>query len=345
MVDDGVSIQHVDVHYGEVQALHDVTLAVGKGEVLALVGPSGCGKSTLLRAVSGLAEISSGSVAIDGREVTALSPARRNIGLVPQNYAMFPHMSVADNIAYGLRARRIPKRAIAERVAEMLDLTQLGPFASRRPSALSGGQRQRVALARALAVDPDLVLMDEPLSALDPQLRSGLRRELATLISEAGYTTIIVTHDQGEAMALGQRIAILREGRLVQHATPEELWNEPADSFVADFLAGALMLDVAWRDGEATALDGRWSFDGGKRLRRGRDEGRLLLRPDSLVIVPETQPGGIEARVANVEFAGDRTRLRVRLDERHACDVLVSPDRVIGRTVHVALRPEEVRLV
>lgn len=345
MTREGVAIDRVDVHYGSTQALHDISITVAKGEVLALVGPSGCGKSTLLKAIAGLADVSAGSIRIDGADVTTLSPAKRGVGLVPQSYAMFPHLTVAENIAYGLRARRASASQISSRVSEMLELTQLGAFAKRRPDALSGGQRQRVALARALAIDPAVVLMDEPLSALDPQLRGGLRRELAELIASAGYTTIIVTHDQGEALALGQQIAILRDGRLVQHATAETLWSRPADAFVADFLAGALLLDVDWHDGRPTALGGRWRFDPAGSLTAGVDDGRLLLRPDTVDVHDEPRDGSVEADVTNVEFAGDHARLRVRLDADHACDVLTTADAQVGRSVHLVLRPQAVRLV
>ncbi|KAB1662567.1 ABC transporter ATP-binding protein [Pseudoclavibacter chungangensis] len=340
----GLAIENIAVDYGSTRANQDITLSVPAGEVLALIGPSGCGKSTLLRAIAGLVPVATGSVTIGGRDVTRLSPAQRNIGLVPQNYAMFPHLSVNENIAYGLRARHAAKAHIAERVDEMLELTRLTEFAQRRPDALSGGQRQRVALARALAVDPDLVLMDEPLSALDPQLRGGLRRELAALIADAGYTTIIVTHDQGEALALGDRIATLERGRLVQHAVPAELWNAPENAFVADFLAGALLLDVTWDGDVPTALDGRWRFDPSARL-APQAPGRLLVRADSLTIVPGDEPGTVAATVTAAEFAGDTTRLRVAFGDGVECDVLAEGPVTVGGTVALALPPEAVHLV
>lgn len=335
----GMRIDSVSVNYGQTKAVQAVSLEIDKGEVLALVGPSGCGKSTLLRAIAGLVPVAQGRIEIGGRDVTGLDARHRNIGLVPQHYAMFRHLSVAENIAYGLRARRADKAMIRRRVDELLDLTQLGPYAERRPGALSGGQRQRVALARALAIDPDVVLLDEPLSALDPQLRGGLRRELARVIETAGCTTILVTHDQSEAMALGKRIAVLKDGRLIQHGDATEVWSSPTDPFVADFLAGALMLDVDVHEDTVRALGGRWCIRRADVAEHVEGATNMLLRPDSLAVRKE--PGGdtIAATVLGAEFAGDHVRLRVRLGDGVDCDVRVESATTIGPTVHLGVRP------
>jgi len=311
----GLSIAGLTVRYGATDAVRDVSLHVPAGSVLALVGPSGCGKTTILRAVAGLVDVAAGEIRIEGRDVTRVPAARRNVGLVPQSYAMFPHMSVAANVAYGLRARRTPAGVRERRVAEVLELVHLTGYAQRRPAALSGGQRQRVALARALAVDPALLLLDEPLSALDPQLRGDLRRNLAANLAAAGCTTVIVTHDQQEALALGTTIAVVREGRVVQAGTPAELWNAPADEFVADFLGSGRMLP-ARRDGDVvTLLGGRWTLPAALLdTSRTRDGDRVLIRRDSLVPAGPAAPGGVTALVRHVEFAGSHTRLRLDLD-------------------------------
>ena len=310
-----LSVEGLTVRYGATEAVRDVSLHVPAGGVLALVGPSGCGKTTVLRAVAGLVDAAAGRIRIGDRDVSRVPAARRDIGLVPQSYAMFPHMSVRGNVAYGLRARRTERGLRDRRVAEVLDLVHLTEYAARRPAALSGGQRQRVALARALAVDPALLLLDEPLSALDPQLRGELRRTLAATLAAAGCTTVIVTHDQQEALALGTTIAVVRDGQVVQAGTPEELWNAPADAFVADFLGSGRVLPAV-RDGDAVALlGGRWTLPVAVLDTSRTSSGdRVLIRRDSLVPVAPDSPGAVTVMVRSVEFAGSHTRLRLDLD-------------------------------
>jgi ABC-type Fe3+/spermidine/putrescine transport system ATPase subunit len=249
-------LEGIGHRYGSTQAVADVTLEVAPGRVLALVGPSGCGKSTLLRLVAGLLTPSSGSLHLDGEDATRLRAERRRIGYVPQSYALFPHLSVRDNAAYGLRAQRVPRAERDERVDHALELTRMTAYADRSPAQLSGGQRQRVALARALAIRPRVLLLDEPLSALDPQLRDGMRRDLRRLLAEADCCTIIVTHDQAEALALADEVAVMRAGRLVQRDTVEGVWSRPADPFVAEFVAGAAALPARVADDELVVGDG-----------------------------------------------------------------------------------------
>jgi ABC-type Fe3+/spermidine/putrescine transport system ATPase subunit len=339
-------VDGLTVHYGSAAAVESVSLDVAPAETVAVIGPSGCGKSTTLRAVAGLVPVTAGEVSLAGRDVTGLEPARRNIGLVPQNYAVFPHMSVSANIAYGLRARGWATARREERVREMLELTRLTDLAQRRPDQLSGGQRQRVALARALAIQPDALLLDEPLAALDPQLRGGLRRELAAMLAATECATLIVTHDQREALALGSRIALLREGRLVQFDTPQRLWDDPADAFVADFLAGAVLLEAELDDGHALALDGRWRIpvrDLGVR-RTGHGTTRLLLRHDSLTVTKDTDASALAAEVTHSEFTGDGVQLTVRAGEQDL-GVRVPPDARIGRSVSLAVVPGRASLL
>ncbi|WP_285761766.1 ABC transporter ATP-binding protein [Nocardiopsis ansamitocini] len=326
------------VRYGSTTAAANVSLDVAPAETVAVIGPSGCGKSSTLRAVAGLAPVAEGRITLAGRDITALAAARRNIGLVPQNYAVFPHMSVAGNIGYGLRARRTPEPLRRERVRAMLDLTRLEELADRRPDQLSGGQRQRVALARALAIEPDVLLLDEPLAALDPQLRGGLRRELAAMLSATECATLIVTHDQHEALSLGSRIAILRDGHLVQFDTPQVLWNDPADAFVADFLANALLLDVHRNHDHVLALDGRWRIPLGQLAVRptGHGVSRLLLRRDSFTVTDTADEAALEAEVTHSEFAGDSVQLTVRAAGT-TMSLRVAPDARIGRTVGLSV--------
>ena len=229
------------VFSGGVVAVDGVSLTIGSGEFLVLVGPSGCGKSTLLRMIAGLEEVTSGTIAIGGRDVTELPPRSRDIAMVFQSYALYPHMTVRQNLGYGLKVRKTPKREIAERVSRAAQLLGLDQLLDRRPAALSGGQRQRVAMGRAIVREPQAFLMDEPLSNLDAKLRVGMRAQLAALHGRLATTTIYVTHDQIEAMTLGQRVAVMRDGRIQQVDTPQELYARPANLFVAAFIGSPAM--------------------------------------------------------------------------------------------------------
>src|SRR5918911_1363794 len=237
-----VTFDEVDkVFEGDVHAVVDLTLEVGDGEFLVLVGPSGCGKTTALRMVAGLEEISDGTVSIGGRVVNDLTPKERDIAMVFQNYALYPHLSVAENIAFGLRLRKTPKKTVDERVQWAGRLLGLSQYLDRRPKELSGGQRQRVAMGRAIVREPRAFLMDEPLSNLDAKLRVQMRAEIARIQRELGATTIYVTHDQVEAMTMGDRVAVLRKGRLQQVDTPQRLYASPANLFVASFIGSPSM--------------------------------------------------------------------------------------------------------
>ena len=230
--------------YGPVRACDGVSLDIATGEFLTLLGPSGSGKTTLLNVIAGFVAPDSGRVVLEGREITALPPERRDFGMVFQGYALFPHMTVAENVAFALRVRGINRAEIAQRVQQTLDLVQLSGLADRKPSMLSGGQQQRVALARALVFRPALLLLDEPLSALDKKLRAELQEELRALHRRVGLTFIAVTHDQEEALSMSDRVAILRDGRLVQIGAPEALYAAPRTRFVADFLGKANFLQT-----------------------------------------------------------------------------------------------------
>ena len=247
-----IEIDHVTKIFGNgVVAVNDVSLSIADGEFLVLVGPSGCGKSTLLRMLAGLEEVTDGAILIDGADVTDLAPRHRDIAMVFQSYALYPHMTVRENLGYGLKVRRAPKQESRERVAEVAQLLGLEDLLDRKPAQLSGGQRQRVAMGRAIVREPRAFLMDEPLSNLDAKLRVGMRASLAQLHARLGVTTVYVTHDQTEAMTLGQRVAVLRDGAVVQADRPQELYAHPRDVFVAAFIGAPAMNLV-----EATVDDG-----------------------------------------------------------------------------------------
>ena len=269
---------------GDVVAIDDVSLDIGDGEFIALVGPSGCGKSTLLRAIAGLEEVTAGEIRIGGRDVTDLAPRHRDIAMVFQSYALYPHMSVRQNLGYGLKVRRMAKADIRGRVAEIAELLGLTELLERKPAQLSGGQRQRVAMGRAIVRQPQAFLMDEPLSNLDAKLRVGMRASLAQLHQQLGVTTVYVTHDQVEAMTLGQRVAVMRDGHMLQVDTPQALYEHPRDLFVAGFIGSPAMNLV-----EATIADGEVAF-GQLRVKLDparRPEGRAS-GPVILGIRPET---------------------------------------------------------
>jgi sulfate transport system ATP-binding protein len=286
-----IDLDGISKSYGSTPVLLDVSLGVDDGELVALLGPSGSGKTTLLRVIAGLETLDAGSVRFAGEDVTAVPVQRRGIGMVFQHYALFRHMTVADNIAYGLRVRprrtRPPAAEIARRVGTLLELVQLGGLGGRYPAQLSGGQRQRVALARALATEPRALLLDEPFGALDAQVRQELRRWLLDIHRRTGQTTLFVTHDQDEALALADRIAVLNGGRLVQAGSASALLDDPADEFVARFIGGGLELP-------ASVLGGfvRIGTQACPRIRTDLPDGpaRVLLRPHQ--IMPTGAGGG-----------------------------------------------------
>jgi len=293
----GIRIDGVVQRFGEHLALAGVDLDIRAGEFFSLLGPSGCGKTTLLNIIAGFLDPSEGSVYVGDRDVTALPPYRRDIGMVFQNYALFPHLDVAGNVAYGLKVRKTPAAQIKKRVAEVLDLVQLPGYASRMPHQLSGGQQQRVAIARALAISPQVLLLDEPLSNLDAKLRKDMQSELRSLQQRIGITTVLVTHDQEEALSLSDRIGILGSGRLQQVGTPLELYRKPANRFVAEFIGQANLIKAQPTSvaGVFEALD-RFENEG-QGLLLGTELDitatqplRFVLRPERIRVVPAPPP-------------------------------------------------------
>src|SRR3954463_10197085 len=247
-----LTLTGVQKQFGTTYAVQDFNLSAEKGEFVSFLGPSGCGKTTTLRMIAGFEVPSAGSISIDGTDVTNRPPNRRNVGMVFQSYALFPNMNVADNIGFGLRVRKRPKDQIRKRVAELLELINLPDKGGRYPYQLSGGQQQRVALARALAIEPEVLLLDEPLSALDAKIRVALRKEIRSIQRQLGITTVYVTHDQEEAMSLSDRVVVMSEGRVEQIGPPPEIYNFPATPFVASFVGTLNLLPATVVDG-ATA--------------------------------------------------------------------------------------------
>jgi len=304
-----LEVRGLTKRFGEVTAVADFSLAVADGETVALLGPSGCGKTTVLRMIAGLEQPDAGQVLLAGRDATDWPPERRGVGLVFQSYALFPHLSVGANVAYGLRFRRGVDRVA--RVEELLSLVGLSGYERRKPHQLSAGQQQRVALARALAPEPGILLLDEPLSALDAALRKELRAELRALLGKLGMTALYVTHDQEEALALADRVAVMREGRLDQVAPPAELYARPRTPFVAAFLGRANL----W-PGKVVSVDGDRALVevAGERFPAERGEARegdevfLFFRPEWVHL----GDGPFVAAVEGAEYLGDRWELRAR---------------------------------
>ena len=312
-----LSLHNISKHYGALAAVDDVSLTIERGQFLTLLGPSGSGKTTLLMAIAGFVEPSAGEIRVDDRPITHLPPERRNFGMVFQGYALFPHLSVADNVAFPLTVRKRPAEEKARKVQAALDLVQLGALADRLPRQLSGGQQQRVALARALVFEPDILLLDEPLSALDKKLRAGLQWELRALHRRVGTTFIYVTHDQEEALSMSDEIAIIRLGKIVQKGKPRELYDRPVSHFIADFLGESnfIAAEVAGRDGDGFA----YRMGGASFHQTGAlpNEGQVLiaLRPAKIrVALAEPADGAnrLAGAIANWSYRGNEFHFLVR---------------------------------
>ena len=319
-----IEISGVNLSYGTTHVLKDVALSIRPGELFAFLGPSGCGKTTLLRLIAGFAQARTGTVLLDGKDVAPLPPWKRDVGMVFQSYALWPHMTVARNVAFGLEERRLPRAEIDRRVAQALDLVGLSAFAGRRPAQLSGGQQQRVALARTIAIEPKVLLLDEPLSNLDAKMRVGVRRELRSLQQRLGLTTIFVTHDQEEANTICDRIAVMDAGTVQQVGTPMELYEKPANLFVAGFL------------GSANILDG----SAGVAVPAGK---RLVFRPQHASLAA-AEGAPLRGPVTNREFLGATVRYAVQVG---GSEILVDAPfqsggelRGVGDLVGIALPPE-----
>ncbi|MBI1734424.1 MAG: ABC transporter ATP-binding protein [Candidatus Rokubacteria bacterium] len=308
-----VALEGVRKAYGAVRALDGIDLAIFEGELLSLLGPSGCGKTTTLNVIAGFVEPEAGRVTIDGTDVTRTPPYRRGLGVVFQSYALFPHMSVAENVAFGLRERGLSRREAAARVGEALELVRLPGAGGTRPGHLSGGMQQRVALARALVIRPRVLLLDEPLAALDKKLREEMRAELREIQRTVGITTVFVTHDQHEALGLSDRIAVMNAGRIEQLGGPREIYERPATRFVADFIGASSVLAVRVVGPRTVEIAGgvRLDVDLGHPLEPGTTRD-LLVRPERVELGGAGQ-NTVSATVASVMYLGDHTEVRMTL--------------------------------
>ncbi len=320
-----LDISHITKRYGDAKAVDDVSLSVEDGEFVVLLGPSGCGKTTTLRTVAGFVEPSSGRVELGGRDITDLPPWKRNAGLVFQSYALFPHLTVAENVSFGLEMRSVPQPDREPRIAEALRLVRLGTLGDRLPRQLSGGQQQRVALARALAFRPDILLLDEPLSNLDAKLRQDVRVEIRELQRKLGLTTVMVTHDQEEALTMADRLVVMNEGRIRQSGSQQDLYERPADRFVADFVGRSTFFE-----GRVEA-PGRFVSEGGLAIACEAERAgpaSLALRPERITVLGsgETSDNAFEGGVEFVSYLGAQVDVHVRLSERERV-VLQLPNR------------------
>src|ERR1700712_981514 len=325
------------------RALEPATLDIARGETLALLGPSGCGKTTMLRIIAGL-ELpdAGGRVLFDGKDMTPVPIERRNVGMVFQSYALFPNMSVADNIGYGLKIRGVPDKERASRVAELVALTNISGLENRRIDQLSGGQRQRVALARAVAIRPGILLLDEPLTALDAALRDRLRGELNRLLRALGITTIYVTHDQAEAMELGDRVVVMQKGKIAQIGSPREIYFKPQSRFVAEFIGAANIIESPIENGHLVLPGGRQAIGGDANV----PAAVAMIRPETIRVV-ETGNAPLSGIIDSVSFIGDRQRLVVSGASSRILTV-DAPNTVkaqAGDRIGLSIAPHSIRLL
>jgi putative spermidine/putrescine transport system ATP-binding protein len=325
----GSAVRLEDLHrsYGEVRALDGLTLDVDPGAMLVLLGPSGCGKTTALRALAGLEDVDRGRVLVDGRDVTGAPTNKRDMGMVFQAYSLFPHLTALDNVAFGLRMRRVGTAERRRRAGEALELVGLSALADRYAGQMSGGQQQRVALARALAIRPRVLLLDEPLSALDARVRTQLREEIRRIQLEVGTTAVFVTHDQEEALAVADQVGVMSAGRLEQLAAPQDVYDRPATRFVAEFVGLSSRVPATVRDGRARTAGGEVPLLPGSA--DGPDV-HVLVRPESVVVTKNDSANGSGAgapgRIVHASFLGALARVRVATDDGELLAQLTAVD-------------------
>jgi len=352
-----LSIKNISKNFGAVPAVAEVSLTVERGEFFGLLGPSGCGKTTTLRMIAGLEKPDAGAIEFGGEEITNQPPERRGFGMVFQNYALFPHLNVFENVAFGLRARHKPTREIAARVSSALELVQLPGYEKRRVDELSGGQQQRIAIARAIAIEPALLLFDEPLSNLDVGLREETRSELRELVSRLGLTAVYVTHDQEEAFALCDRIAVMVRGRILQTDRPQDLYEQPAQISVARFLGRNNLIEVMRLSSSKANIGEFKTLQGGHTLRLPIEHVQLLPlnKPCFLAIRPEHvivnctngfAENSVRARVREINFAGATSSIKLDANGLLLEALVLQPDGLaIGNDYNLTLPPERLSLL
>ncbi|RQG99941.1 ABC transporter ATP-binding protein [Natrarchaeobius oligotrophus] len=316
-----VTLDGITKRFGTETAIEDISLTVREGEVLSIVGPSGCGKSTTLRTIAGFEEPTEGRIHFDDRDVTDVRAEERNVGLVFQNYALFKNMTVLENVTFGPRMQGVPKEERRAKAMELLELVGIDDLADRDPSSLSGGQQQRVGLVRALAIEPEILLLDEPMTGLDAKLKKRLRREIGKLLTDIGVTTLYVTHDQTQAMAMADRVAVLNDGHIEQIGTPETVYEQPANQFVANFIGTSNLLP-ATANGSTVDLGFTTIEAGGLSPTNG--EVTVVTRPDDFTL----NGGPIEASVLDTFYIGGTVQMVVELPDENQISLNVSPKEV-----------------
>jgi spermidine/putrescine transport system ATP-binding protein len=352
-----VKLESLTKRFDEVTAVDQISAEIQPGEFFSLLGPSGCGKTTTLRMVAGFEPPTDGKILLDGIDVAKLPPNRRNVNTVFQSYALFPFLTVAENVAFGMKYKPVPKAELNTRVQEALELVQLSGYEKRRPNQLSGGQQQRVALARALVLRPSVLLLDEPLGALDAKLRRTLQIELGALQKQVGITFLYVTHDQEEALTMSDRLAVMNRGRIVQLGTPEEVYNEPADAYVADFLGVSNLMDARVEPGGAGTGPcrlrmGDFTFAAETGQLDATGAVKLAIRPERIHIHPHGTAGDnrVPGMVERLVFLGSTTHVFVRLATGAALQTLVRNDGAAlpyrqGTPVSIALPADALRVL
>lgn len=342
-----IDLQHIRKSFGQTTVVHDFNLGIAQGEFVSFLGPSGCGKTTVLRMIAGFESVTSGNIRLAGRDVTSLPPAQRDVGMVFQAYALFPNMTVANNIAFGLKVKNVPAAEIKTRVDEMLDLIKLPHLRDRYPYQLSGGQQQRVALARALAVRPKVLLLDEPLSALDAKIRVSLREEIRAVQRALGITTIFVTHDQEEALSISDRIIVMHEGRADQIGTPFEIYNHPATRFVASFVGTLSILNGTVVNASTLSIDGQNVSVSPALTDAPGAQISVAVRPEAFGLALRTGASEkLDGTVSDVSFLGSIVRIRVSLGSQSisidSFNQSTTPPPAIGDRVTVHFAPSDV---
>lgn len=343
-------VELVDIRksYGLVQAVHEADVVFEEGSFTTLLGPSGCGKTTMLRMISGLETPTSGDILISGRRVNDVPIHKRNLGLVFQNYALFPHRTIGENIAFGLKYRDVPKAEVTKKVRDVLEIVRLPNVEDRYPNQLSGGQQQRIALARAIVIEPDVLLLDEPLSALDANLREDMRVELKAIQDRIGVTSIFVTHDQSEALAMSDKIIVMSSGRVEQVGTPEEVYNTPASQFVAGFLGASNLLDAKVTQRSAKSVTLKTPEFGETRIPVSHaatlgdaDKAKLMVRAEKLTLEPAKKKG-VNAVVETVDYQGQLARYFVRAGDTQllAMNMISGKPFAAGEKVSLSFNPD-----
>ena len=353
-----ITVDHVVKRFGDFLAVDDANFTIAQGEFFSMLGPSGCGKTTTLRMIAGFEQPTDGRILLEGQDVSRVPPYRRNVNTVFQHYALFPHMSVHDNVAFGPRSRKVEAKEVDRRVKQLLDVVRLGHLSQRKPGQLSGGQQQRVALARALVNYPSALLLDEPLGALDLKLRQAMQLELKRIQREVGITFIYVTHDQEEALTMSDRIAVMNEGRVEQIGPPEEIYHAPASVFVANFIGVANLIPArvgAGRNGDTTAVvagDHLMPVTAGSWRGQAGDAATVMVRPERVRVstTPLTAGASIPVTVKTAIFQGPVVRLSLRTSDGTEIVAHMGPEQAIvdvrpGLVIYAGWDPDAARLL